>query len=99
MRCSSLSDPWLHPDTSHLDEHPTSLFDIAHAIRQPVFLGWGDRDHALGMGVGVQTLHRTLADSRLHVFERASHSLANERTEELAGVVTAFLDERREAVE
>lgn len=82
-------------DVGH-DQARTSLFDIAHAIRQPVFLGWGDRDHALGMGVGVKTLHRTLADSRLHVFERASHSLANERTEELAGAVTAFLDEGRD---
>ncbi|MFN7700727.1 MAG: alpha/beta fold hydrolase [Deltaproteobacteria bacterium] len=79
-------------DVGH-DQARTSLFDVVHAIQQPVFLGWGDRDHALGMGDGVKKLHQTLANARLHVFAKASHSLANERTEELGRAVTSFLEE------
>ncbi|MBX7193003.1 MAG: alpha/beta hydrolase [Sandaracinaceae bacterium] len=79
-------------DVGH-DQARTSLFDVVDRIRQPVLLGWGDRDHALGMGHGVRRLHARLARSRLHVFERASHSLANERTEELAREVERFLAE------
>jgi pimeloyl-ACP methyl ester carboxylesterase len=77
-------------DVGH-DQASTSLFDVIHTIRQPVFLGWGDRDHALGMGHGVRQLKERIASSRLHVFLRASHSLANERVEELAEVVDRFL--------
>ncbi|MFO0709051.1 MAG: alpha/beta hydrolase [Sandaracinus sp.] len=79
-------------DVGH-DQARTSLFDVVDRIRQPVLLGWGDRDHALGMGHGVRRLHARLSRSRLHVFERASHSLANERTEELAREVERFLSE------
>lgn len=79
-------------DVGH-DQASTSLFDVVERIRQPVFLGWGDRDHALGMGDGVKKLHSLLPGSRLHVFPRAAHSLANERTEELAAEVLRFLGE------
>jgi pimeloyl-ACP methyl ester carboxylesterase len=77
-------------DVGH-DQARTSLFDIVDRIRQPVLLGWGDRDHALGMGKGVKRLKELLPDARLHVFARASHSLANERTEELGKLVDGFL--------
>ncbi|HEX3343358.1 MAG TPA: alpha/beta hydrolase, partial [Polyangiaceae bacterium] len=69
----------------------TSLFPIAPAIRQPTLVGWGDQDHALGMGPGVRRLVSLLPDARLRVFEGARHSLANEVPEELAAAVDAFL--------
>ncbi len=77
-------------DVGH-DQTRTSLFDEVHRIRQPVFLGWGDRDHALGMGHGVRTLARMIPTSVLRVFADAKHSLANERPEELGQAVDAFL--------
>ncbi|MDQ3034724.1 MAG: alpha/beta hydrolase [Myxococcota bacterium] len=81
-------------DVGH-DQASTSLFDHVGRITQPVFLGWGDRDHALGMGVGVAALAKMIPTARLHVFPGASHSLANERVQELGQVVDAFLSEDR----
>lgn len=79
-------------DVGH-DQARTSLFDVVHAIEQPVLLGWGDRDHALGMGEGVRKLAELIPTARLRIFPRASHSLANERAEELGAAVSEFLDE------
>lgn len=79
-------------DVGH-DQARTSLFDVVHQIHQPVWLGWGDRDHALGMGAGVKRLRELLRDAHLEVFPRAAHSLANERTEALGRHVEAFLSE------
>lgn len=69
----------------------TSLFPIAPAIAHPTLLFWGDQDHALGMGHGVQRLAKLLPNARLRVFHGARHSLANEVPYELAGGVDAFL--------
>ncbi len=77
-------------DIGH-DQASTSLFDEVHRIRQPVFLGWGDRDHALGMGDGVKTLAKMIPRSVLRIFAGARHSLANERPTELGGEVDGFL--------
>lgn len=77
-------------DVGH-DQASTSLFDEVHRIKQPVFLGWGDRDHALGMGDGVKALSKMIPTSMLRIFQNARHSLANERPEELAAEVDAFL--------
>jgi pimeloyl-ACP methyl ester carboxylesterase len=77
-------------DVGH-DQVSTSLFDEVHRIKQPVFLGWGDRDHALGMGDGVKALAKMMPTSVLQIFRGARHSLANERPEELATAVNGFL--------
>jgi 2-hydroxy-6-oxonona-2,4-dienedioate hydrolase len=71
-----------------------SLFNVAHRIRQPTLLLWGDRDHGLNMGAGVKRLVSLLPAGRLHVFSGARHALANEVPAELAEVVEGFLLER-----
>lgn len=69
----------------------TSLFPIAPAITQPTLVLWGDHDHALGMGKGVNRLARLLPDARLRVFRGAGHSLATEVPEQLARELDRFL--------
>jgi 2-hydroxy-6-oxonona-2,4-dienedioate hydrolase len=68
-----------------------SLFGVAHRIKQPTLLLWGDRDHGLNMGVGVKRLVSLLPAGRLHVFPGARHALANEVPEELAAIAERFL--------
>lgn len=77
-------------DVGH-DQCSTSLFDEVHRIKQPVFLGWGDRDHAMGMGHGVRALSKMMPTSVLRVFSGARHALASERPDELSREVDAFL--------
>lgn len=73
------------------DQVGWSLFDIAAEIRQPTWLGWGDRDHGANMGAGVARLHELLPNSELHVFPGARHSLAAEVPGPLATAVNEFL--------
>jgi pimeloyl-ACP methyl ester carboxylesterase len=73
------------------DQMGTSLFPIAGAIRRPVLLLWGDRDHGLGMGDGVKRLARLIPDCELVVVKDAGHSLAAERPDLLARALAAFL--------
>ncbi len=68
-----------------------SLFGVAHRIKQPTLLLWGDRDHGLNMGAGVKRLVRLLPAGRLHVFPGARHALANEVPAELAAIAERFL--------
>jgi len=72
------------------DQFRHSHFGYARDIRQPTFLGWGDRDHALDMGRGVRELARLIPRSELRVFAGARHSLANEVPRELARACTEF---------
>jgi pimeloyl-ACP methyl ester carboxylesterase len=69
----------------------TSLFPIAPAIVHPTVVLWGDRDHGLGMGVGVKRLVELLPRARLSVIRGAGHALAAEAPETLAKEVQAFL--------
>ena len=69
----------------------TSLFPIAPYIPQPTLLLWGDADHALGMGAGVERLVGLLPDARLRVMRGARHALAAEVPVELASAVDGFL--------
>jgi len=78
-------------DVGH-DQARTSLFDHVDKIVQPTWLGWGDQDHALDMGVGVRKLAELISGSELVIFQGARHSLANERTEELGRAVHGFLE-------
>jgi 2-hydroxy-6-oxonona-2,4-dienedioate hydrolase len=73
------------------DQVARSLFDLAGEIHQPVWLGWGDRDHGANMGEGVARLHALLPASTLHVFRGARHSLAAEIPDALARELVAFL--------
>ena len=68
-----------------------SLFGVAHRIRQPTLLLWGDRDHGMNMGAGVKHLVGLLPAGRLHVFPGARHALANEVPAELAAIAERFL--------
>lgn len=72
------------------DQMAHSHFGYAPSINQPTLLGWGDRDHALDMGVGVKRLKELLPRAELRVFEGAKHSLANEVPEQLAGFTDEF---------
>jgi len=74
-----------------------SLFPLAPKITQPTLLGWGDQDHALGMGIGVKRLATILPNARLHVFPGARHSLANEVPHELADRIHEFLLEHKKS--
>lgn len=74
-----------------LEQIERSLFDLAHRIRQPTLLLWGDRDNGMNMGAGVKRLVRLLPSAHLHVFPGARHALANEVPEELAEAVERFL--------
>lgn len=73
------------------DQVGWTLFDIAAEVRQPTWLGWGDRDHGANMGAGVARLHELLPNSELHVFPGARHSLAAEVPGPLAAAVNEFL--------
>ena len=73
------------------DQVERSLFPIAPAIRQPVWLGWGDQDDGAGMGAGVAKLAELLPRCELRVFPGARHSLAAEIPAELAGAIEEFL--------
>lgn len=72
-----------------------SLFPLAPEISQPTLLAWGDQDHALNMGEGVKRLAGILPNAKLHVFEGARHSLANEVPSELGEKIRAFLSEQK----
>lgn len=74
-----------------IEQIEQSLFHVAHEIRQPTLLLWGDRDHGMNMGAGVKRLVGLLPRARLHVFPGARHSLANEVPEALASLATEFL--------
>jgi 2-hydroxy-6-oxonona-2,4-dienedioate hydrolase len=74
------------------DQVERSLFDLAPAIRQPVWLGWGDQDHGARMGEGVARLARILPRCELQVFPGARHSLAAEIPGALAAALIGFLD-------
>lgn len=74
------------------DQVARSLFPIAPEIAQPVWLGWGDRDHGGNMGEGVARLAGLLPDCELRVFPGAGHALASEIPERLAREIEAFLD-------
>jgi pimeloyl-ACP methyl ester carboxylesterase len=73
------------------DQVARSLFPMAPEIRQPVWLGWGDRDHGADMGSGVAKLHALLPRSELHVFPGAGHALATEVPLDLAQSIDEFL--------
>jgi pimeloyl-ACP methyl ester carboxylesterase len=73
------------------DQVARSLFPIAPEIRQPVWLGWGDRDHGANMGRGVARLHALLPRSELCVYPGAGHALATEVPGPLARDIEAFL--------
>lgn len=73
------------------DQVGRTLFDIAAEIRQPTWLGWGDRDHGANMGEGVARLHQLLPNSELRVFANARHSLAAEVPDALADAIASFL--------
>jgi pimeloyl-ACP methyl ester carboxylesterase len=73
------------------DQVGRTLFDIAPEIRQPTWLGWGDRDDGANMGEGVARLHELLPDSELRVFPGARHSLAAEIPDDLGRAVAEFL--------
>jgi pimeloyl-ACP methyl ester carboxylesterase len=73
------------------DQVEKSLFPLAPEIRQPVWLGWGDRDHGANMGEGVARLHELLPRSELRVFPGAGHALATEVPAELAAAIDEFL--------
>jgi pimeloyl-ACP methyl ester carboxylesterase len=73
------------------DQVERTLFDLAPAIRQPVWLGWGDQDNGANMGAGVAKLAKRLPHCELRVFPGARHSLAAEIPDALAGAVDAFL--------
>ena len=73
------------------DQVERSLFDLAPAIRQPVWLGWGDRDHGANMGAGVARLAKLLPRCELRVFPGARHSLAAEIPGPLADAIDEFL--------
>ncbi|MBX2814096.1 MAG: alpha/beta hydrolase [Myxococcales bacterium] len=70
-----------------------SHFTYAHEIHQPTLLAWGDQDHGLNMGQGVQRLKELIPNSRLEVFAGARHCLANEIPEDLAQIANGFLSE------
>jgi 2-hydroxy-6-oxonona-2,4-dienedioate hydrolase len=74
------------------DQVERSLFDLAPAIQQPVWLGWGDQDHGARMGQGVARLARMLPRCELQVFPGARHSLAAEIPDALAAALIGFLD-------
>jgi pimeloyl-ACP methyl ester carboxylesterase len=73
------------------DQVERSLFPLAPAIRQPVWLGWGDQDDGANMGEGVATLAKLLPRCELRVFPGARHSLAAEVPAELAAAIDEFL--------
>jgi pimeloyl-ACP methyl ester carboxylesterase len=73
------------------DQVERSLFDLAPAIRQPVWLGWGDRDNGANMGAGVARLAALLPRCELRVFPGARHSLAAEIPDALAEALGEFL--------
>ena len=73
------------------DQVERTLFGIAPAIRQPVWLGWGDQDHGANMGAGVAKLAKLLPDCELQVFPGARHSLAAEVPDALAAAIDGFL--------
>jgi pimeloyl-ACP methyl ester carboxylesterase len=77
-------------DIGH-DQAKTSLLPIAPEIRQPVWLGVGDRDHGLDMFACVLRLATIIPRAKLTIYEDARHSLANEIAETLARDVDAFL--------
>jgi pimeloyl-ACP methyl ester carboxylesterase len=74
------------------DQVGRSLFELAPAIHQPVWLGWGDQDDGANMGEGVARLCQLLPRCELRVFPGARHSLAAEVPGELAAAVEEFLD-------
>lgn len=76
------------------DQVGRTLFDLAPEIRQPVWLGWGDRDDGANMGAGVARLDALIPNSELRVFPGARHSLAAEIPGPLADAVVEFLDRR-----
>lgn len=73
------------------DQVERSLFEMAPAIAQPVWLGWGDQDHGANMGAGVATLAKLLPRCELQVFAGARHSLAAEIPDALAAAIEEFL--------
>jgi pimeloyl-ACP methyl ester carboxylesterase len=73
------------------DQVERSLFDLAPAIRQPVWLGWGDQDDGANMGAGVAQLATLLPHCELRVFPGARHSLAAEIPQALAAALEEFL--------
>ncbi|UJR85281.1 Hypothetical protein I5071_73610 [Sandaracinus amylolyticus] len=72
------------------DQFLHTHFAYAERITQPTLLGWGDRDHGLGMGEGVKRLAGMIPRAELKVFPGARHSLANEVPEQLASAVLEF---------
>ena len=72
------------------DQVGRSLFPLAPEIGQPVWLGWGDRDHGADMGRGVARLHALLPRSELRVFPGAGHALASEVPDELGAELADF---------
>jgi pimeloyl-ACP methyl ester carboxylesterase len=73
------------------DQVERTLFEIAPAIQQPVWLGWGDQDHGANMGAGVAKLAKLLPHCELQVFPGARHSLAAEVPDALAAAIDGFL--------
>lgn len=74
-----------------IDQVTQSLFEVAHQIRHPTYLAYGDQDKALDMDQGVRKLAGLLPRAHLRVFEGARHSLANEVPTLLGAEVDAFL--------
>ncbi|HTY16249.1 MAG TPA: alpha/beta hydrolase [Myxococcota bacterium] len=79
------------------DQVERSLFDLAPAIQQPVWLGWGDQDNGANMGAGVARLSKLLPHCELRVFPGARHSLAAEIPDELAAALEEFLSRAHSA--
>jgi len=73
------------------DQVERSLFDLAPAIRQPVWLGWGDQDDGANMGAGVARMAKLLPRCELRVYAGARHSLAAEIPDLLARDLDEFL--------
>lgn len=73
------------------DQVERTLFEMAPAIRHPVWLGWGDQDHGADMGAGVAKLAALLPRCELRVFPGARHSLAAEVPGELGAAIEDFL--------
>jgi len=60
-------------------------------LRNPTLLIWGDHDPISPVAVG-QQLNELLPESTLHVLEGGTHSLAEDRPDEVAALVVDHLD-------
>ncbi len=78
------ADPWVS------GERPDFTADIPR-ISTPTLLIWGDQDPVSPEMVG-QRLHELLPKSSLRVVAGGTHSLANDRPDEVAALVMEHLD-------